>query len=105
MSGTSADGIDAVAARIAWSSKLPRVELREHKAVPFTEHQREQILRAVSGAATVPELALLHGTLGDLYAEGAMGLARGRGAAVIGLHGQTVAHLPASRVPLQIAGA
>src|SRR5688500_14571242 len=74
MSGTSADGIDAVAVRISWSTELPRVELREHKAVPFTEHQREQILRAVSGAATVPELAMLHGTLGDLYAEVAMGL-------------------------------
>lgn len=105
MSGTSADGIDAVAARISWSSDLPRVELREHVAVPFTEHQREGILRAVGGVASVPELAMLHGTLGDLYAEVTMGLVKRHGADVIGLHGQTVAHLPASRVTLQIGDA
>lgn len=105
MSGTSADGIDAVAASLSWTGAVPKVELLEHVAVPFTEDQRERILRAVSGVATVPELAMLHGTLGDLYAEVAMGLAKSHGADVIGLHGQTVAHLPASRVTLQIGDA
>jgi anhydro-N-acetylmuramic acid kinase len=105
MSGTSADGIDAVAATVSWTGDTPRVDLHEHVAVPFTADLREQILRAVSGVATVPELAMLHGTLGDLYAEVAMGLAKSHGADVIGLHGQTVAHLPASRVTLQIGDA
>lgn len=105
MSGTSADGMDAVAATISWTTDPPRVDLREHVAVPFTDDQRERILRAVSGVATVPELAMLHGTLGDLYAEVAMGLQNSNGADVIGLHGQTVAHLPASRVTLQIGDA
>jgi anhydro-N-acetylmuramic acid kinase len=105
MSGTSADGIDAVAASVSWTADPPRVELHEHVAVPFTADQRERILRAVSGVATVPELAMLHGALGDLYAEAAMGLVKSHGADVIGLHGQTVAHLPASRVTLQIGDA
>ncbi|OGO67604.1 MAG: anhydro-N-acetylmuramic acid kinase [Chloroflexi bacterium RIFCSPLOWO2_02_FULL_71_16] len=105
MSGTSADGIDAVSATVSWTSGAPRVELHEHRAVPFTADLREQVLRAVTGVANVPELAMLHGTLGDLYAEVAMGLVQGRGADVIGLHGQTVAHLPASRVTLQIGDA
>jgi anhydro-N-acetylmuramic acid kinase len=106
MSGTSADGIDAVLASVTWTANTPRVELRAHVAVPFTPDQRERVLRAVNGVANVPELAMLHGTLGDLYAEVALGLVKAPGGAdVIGLHGQTVAHLPASRVTLQIGDA
>lgn len=104
MSGTSVDGVNAVLASLEWTDgPRPRVGIRAHRHVPFSRELRERIFRAVSGEANVPDLALLHADLGTVYAEVVEAMIREHGpAGVIGLHGQTVAHLPGSGVTLQI---
>lgn len=106
MSGTSIDGVNAALARVRWEASGPKVELVAHVHEPFGPDLRERLWNAVSGRANTPDLALLHAELGDLYAQVVKRVARENGRpTVIGLHGQTVAHLPASRVTLQIGDA
>jgi anhydro-N-acetylmuramic acid kinase len=56
---------------------------------------------------TAADLARLHGALGDAYADAALALAATapRRPTVIGVHGQTVSHLPDERVTFRIGDA
>ncbi|NSW56597.1 MAG: anhydro-N-acetylmuramic acid kinase [Armatimonadetes bacterium] len=99
MSGTSTDGVDAAAVRIAGAAHIPRIELLAFVTVPYRDADRAELLRCASGEITVAELARLNFTLGGLMADAAVTVmqAAGLGAAevlAIGSHGHTVAHLP-----------
>lgn len=105
MSGTSADGIDA--ALIAVDEAGLVSDAIAHRHTLFPPELRERVLAAAAGSptrSTAREIALLHAELGDRYADAAAAMAATAGArpSVIGLHGQTVAHLPAQRATLQI---
>lgn len=103
MSGTSIDGISAAVARIEWRGDRAQVDPVAHRHSTFADDLRERLWSAVSGRANAPDLAVLHAELGELYSAAVLELVQGHGpAAVIGLHGQTVAHLPGSRVTFQI---
>ena len=107
MSGTSGDGVDATLIRVGWrEGDTPAVELIRHKHTPFLPALRDRILAAGEGRPlSAAELARLHADLGEAYAAAAVGVAQGDEPIVIGVHGQTVAHLPAERVTLQIGDA
>jgi anhydro-N-acetylmuramic acid kinase len=108
MSGTSADGIDA--ALIDISSDGDRnvsVAAVAHRAVRFPDEIRSRILALGAGEAmSAADVARLHARLGEMYADAALSLIQGeRRPVVIGLHGQTVSHLPAEKATLQIGDA
>lgn len=109
MSGTSGDGIDAALIEIdpAADGRVSVATLA-HQAVRFPEDIRSRILSLGAGEpAPAAEVARLHVALAELYAEAAQTLISRspRRPMVIGLHGQTVSHLPGERVTLQIGDA
>jgi anhydro-N-acetylmuramic acid kinase len=100
MSGTSADGIDAALLEIIPGTRQPELRLLHFEIVPFASELRERILRvtdAESGATA--EICRLNVLLGELFAKAAALVSRRAGiplrkVALIGSHGQTVAHYP-----------
>lgn len=106
MSGTSGDGVDAALVELI-DGPHPRVTLRAHRHRPFPESTRDAVLRAGSGASlTAAGIAELHAALGDAYAAAALEVMAGSPRpSVIGVHGQTIAHLPARAATLQIGDA
>lgn len=109
MSGTSADGVDAALVEIRWrDGSRPSVDLVAHLRVPYERELRERVLDAAAARpATAADLARLHAALGDAYADAATAIAADAPAkpAAIGVHGQTVAHLPGERATFQLGDA
>lgn len=104
MSGTSGDGIDAALIEVD-DGDPPAVRVAAHRHTAFGDDLRQRILAVGAGApVSAHDLARLHGALGDAYSDAAVAIARGSPTrpCVIGVHGQTVAHLPRERVTLQI---
>jgi anhydro-N-acetylmuramic acid kinase len=111
MSGTSADGIDAVVAEIAGSGRRLRARVLAHTHQAFPATLRQHILHAALHG-TVAEICELNFVLGKRFARAALEAARRakcepRDIAAIGSHGQTIHHLPNARTPstLQIGEA
>lgn len=105
MSGTSADGIDAVLLELpgwplpgeggtppALSGPAPRARILEHRFTPFDDNLRQAVLSAARDETTTSDIAQLHFRLGDALATAAADLAPG--ADLIASHGQTVYHIP-----------
>lgn len=99
MSGTSADGVDAVLAEFE-SGQYAGLKGVYH--LDFPSSLRERLLslgRSESQALTVREFAQLDVAVGESFADAAMGLMRTVGIAsadisAIGSHGQTIFHDP-----------
>lgn len=107
MSGTSGDGIDTAMVEVG-DGDPPTFAVLAREHTGFTDGLRERILAAGAGATmTARDLARLHAALGDAYASAAERLitSGGRRPTVIGLHGQTIAHLPSEKATLQIGDA
>lgn len=102
MSGTSADGVDAVV--VAFDGE--RCRERGHVHVAFEPSLRQRVL-AVAHGATLADAAALDVRLADVYAQAVdtllqqTGLSRDRIRA-IGCHGQTVLHRPEGATPTSI---
>ena len=98
MSGTSADGIDAVLTRITGSGLSTKVEQLGFYFQPFDAATRQAILDICGGSSGVTrEICLLGTHLGKLYAEAVRELLKQTGTKkvdLIGNHGQTVYHIP-----------
>ena len=105
MSGTSADGIDAVLTELpGWpelgaagrppelAGPLPRVRVLEHVFTPYTDELRAEVLAAGRNEARTGDLTQLHYRLGAVLAAAAAPLAGS--ADLIACHGQTVHHIP-----------
>jgi anhydro-N-acetylmuramic acid kinase len=110
MSGTSADGMDAAAVDIRFddAGSRPKIRFVAHVARDHPDGLRYRILAAGSGVPLpAHDIAILHADLGDAYASIAREIvtAGGREAAVVALHGQTIAHFPAEHATLQIGDA
>jgi anhydro-N-acetylmuramic acid kinase len=108
MSGTSGDGVDAALVEVDDAGRVTDALAHHHD--PFPRELRERVLAAAAGSPTrhsAREIALLHADLGERYAEIASEMigTAGRRPSVIGVHGQTIAHLPAQRATLQIGDA
>ena len=111
MSGTSADGIDAVVAEIAGSGRQLRTRVLAHTHQPFSPAMRRRILHLCLHG-TVAEICELNFALGEHFARAALAAIRRAkrkpgDIAAIGSHGQTIHHLPNARTPstLQIGEA
>ena len=98
MSGTSADGIDAVLTRITGSGLSTEVEQLGFAFLPFDDITRQAVLQVCGGkAGGARELCLLSTHLGKLYTEAVRQLLQSTGTEqvdLIGCHGQTVYHIP-----------
>jgi anhydro-N-acetylmuramic acid kinase len=103
MSGTSADGIDAVVARISGTGQSIKAELVAHHQQPFTAALRKHILH-VCLHGKVAEICELNFLLGEHFAAAALKVIRKAGLHsnqidAIGSHGQTIHHLPRAKTP------
>ena len=98
MSGTSADGIDAVLTRITGSGLSTSVEQLGFYFLPFDAATRRAILASCGGEqGGTREVCLLSTHLGRLYAQAVRELLKSTGTErvdLIGCHGQTVYHIP-----------
>lgn len=100
MSGTSADGIDAVLAEIYGHGTATRVKQRDFVFIPFAPEVRAEILRLASGgSAAAADFCRMNFLLGELYCEAGRELCRHAGVSkadidLIGNHGQTFWHIP-----------
>jgi len=97
MSGTSADGIDAVLLAVPDAGPMA---IRSHHFLPYPDALRRALLDFGSEDHRISarDMAALDGRVGLLYAEAARGLMQQSTDAaqveVIGMHGQTVCHTP-----------
>ena len=98
MSGTSADGVDAVLTRITGFGLSTKVEQLGFYFQPFDSVTRKAILEMCNGdVGGTREVCLLSTHLGKLYAQAVRGLLEKTGVEkvdLIGNHGQTVYHIP-----------
>lgn len=103
MSGTSADGIDAVVAEISGGGRGLRANLIAHVHQSFSPAFRRRVLAACLHG-TVAEICELNFLLGEHFARAALAVVQRAGLkpaqiTAIGSHGQTVHHLPNAKSP------
>ncbi|MHB1565622.1 MAG: anhydro-N-acetylmuramic acid kinase [Acidiferrobacter sp.] len=105
MSGTSADGVDAV---VAHFTTPPRVQLLAHHHAPYPATLRARILALmIPGADEIDRMGALEVELAERFAQAALaacdqaGLRRSAVVA-IGSHGQTVRHRPDTPTPFTL---
>jgi anhydro-N-acetylmuramic acid kinase len=100
MSGTSADGVDAVVVRLAGAPPALTWEVLGHTHVPHPPALRERIFAAFRPeTGTVDRLCRLNFALGRAFGEAALQALDAAGVprtqvALIGSHGQTLWHVP-----------
>ena len=98
MSGTSADGVDAVLTRISGYGLSTKVEQLGFYFLPFDSRTRQAILDLCSGeTGGTRDVCLLSTHLGRLYAQAVEKLLEETNTPqvdLIGCHGQTVYHIP-----------
>jgi anhydro-N-acetylmuramic acid kinase len=92
MSGTSADGVDAVMIELESVSRRHEPKVIGHAHRPFPKALRGDLVRA--GELGVGRVAELHFALSDIYAKTVRSMPGWRRADVCGMHGQTIWHAP-----------
>ena len=98
MSGTSADGVDAVLAEFKGSSRQPRWSLLQHQFIPYPATLQERIVRAGQGDPLAAEDWLeLSESITEVQARAAEACDPAASAALVGCHGQTMWHRPPSQ--------
>lgn len=102
MSGTSVDGIDAVLVEITGTQTDLKIELLNGFTYPYSTEVRSHILAVAQGASlSLQELAELDEAIAREFAQAAIEINAGYPAAkIIGSHGQTVYHRPATKEKL-----
>jgi len=108
MSGTSADGVDAALIEVdpqGFQGGRPFRRLLGHRALPYPEALKAQVLAAAANQGDPASLCVLQRRLGDHHAEAAAALCAELGLRpdLAALHGQTVQHHPADGASLQLA--
>lgn len=93
MSGTSADGVDAVTVELDPGTPGSAM-LLDHRHSPFAPALQNEL--SDPSSLSVARLSELHALLPTLYAEAVFGLDRLGEAQVCGCHGQTIFHAPPS---------
>ena len=95
MSGTSADGVDAVLAQFSGRSATPRWRLLRSVSCPYPSDLRKRILAIAQGeAAPAGDLLELAEAITEQQAKAADSCDPERQACLIGCHGQTIWHRP-----------
>lgn len=100
-SGTSADGVDAVACEISGRGINMKVRVIGHEAVGYSPSLRQSLLAAMAPAqARTEDICRLHAAVGQAFAHAArraMGRFGLKRIDLVGSHGQTICHLPPGR--------
>jgi anhydro-N-acetylmuramic acid kinase len=102
ISGTSVDGIDVAIARIDGHAQEAQIELLAFATVPYPDPVRAELLRLYDDQEdAVARICALNVVVGESFADAAAAVLGEAGIdpatiAVIGSHGQTVWHQPAS---------
>ncbi|MFN6481638.1 MULTISPECIES: anhydro-N-acetylmuramic acid kinase [unclassified Nostoc] len=98
ISGTSVDGIDAALVEISGTELDLKVELLAGATYPYPAELREKILAVGAGVAiSMAELAEIDDAIAIAFAQAAQNIQIGhQPAIIIGSHGQTVYHRPAT---------
>jgi anhydro-N-acetylmuramic acid kinase len=98
MSGTSVDGIDAALVEIQGTTSDLQVQLIAGETYPYPAALRQQILAVCGGQAiSMEELATLDEAIAHNFAQAALQIQpTGQQAVLIGSHGQTLFHRPAT---------
>lgn len=100
MSGTSADGIDAVLLRVNGSGTRTSFKQLAFISSPYPHDVREMIIRnSTPNSSSVEEISHLNILLGEFFADAAARVAERAGYRLsdidlMGSHGQTIHHLP-----------
>jgi anhydro-N-acetylmuramic acid kinase len=100
MSGTSADGIDAVLATLQGHGPGMHIQVLAHATYPYPADLREQLLAAsYPDSSSVDLICHLNFAVGECFAAAALAIASAAGLSmaevdVIGSHGQTIYHIP-----------
>jgi len=95
MSGTSADGVDAVLADFRGCPRSPRWRLLDRSFVAYPPGLRQQLIDlSQGGRATAAELLALCEAVTEIQAAAAQACDPHRRAALVGCHGQTLWHRP-----------
>lgn len=103
MSGTSFDGVDAVLTQIQGTQRTLQVDLIAAHHSPYSASlQRTLHTLSTTTSASLDDLAALHGHLPTCYAKSVRRLLDQTDhslsdIALIGMHGQTLAHIPTAR--------
>ena len=95
MSGTSADGVDAVLVELSGSAESPRWKLLQSASLDYPESTRQLILDVGQGDATTASSLLdLSETITQIQASTAFKCDPEGKAQLVGCHGQTIWHRP-----------
>jgi anhydro-N-acetylmuramic acid kinase len=103
ISGTSADGVSAVATEVTGSGLDTGIEILGFRTYPYPSELREVVFELFSPeTSTVDKICEMNFVLGEFFAESATKLVEESGFALgeidlIGSHGQTIHHLPRLR--------
>jgi anhydro-N-acetylmuramic acid kinase len=108
MSGTSADGVDAVLVEVdphGFQGGRPFRGLIAHHHAPYPDGLKHQVVEAASDRLAPSNLCILQRQLGEHHAQAALDLVAhcGRRPLLASLHGQTVQHRPDRGATLQLA--
>ena len=107
MSGTSADGIDAVLVDLWGCGESTRYEVLAFNTTPLPSDLRREVFSLFAEDASLDALCRVNFALGEAFATAALAAVEQaklnpESIDLIGSHGQTVRHLPASGATLQI---
>jgi anhydro-N-acetylmuramic acid kinase len=108
MSGTSMDGVDAVACQIALNSQfsLPDVRFLAHAKTAYPPRLRRALEQAASDTAHTSHLCELEVDVGTIFGKATTTLLSSSTLpappTIIGIHGQTIWHAPRKRATMQI---
>ena len=107
MSGTSADGIDAVLVDLWGCGESTRYEILAFNTTPLPSDLRREVFALFAEDASLDALCRVNFALGEAFATAALAAVEQAKLSpesidLIGSHGQTVRHLPASGATLQI---
>ncbi len=95
MSGTSADGVDAVLAEFSGPPRNPRWTLIRSASSPYPSELRKRIVAIAQGQATpAADLLELAEAITEQQAKAAEACDPDRSASLVGCHGQTIWHRP-----------
>ena len=95
MSGTSADGVDAVLACFSGAEQQPRWQLLNHHHTPYPDDLRGRLIAAGQGAPLpASDWLNLAEAITDVQATAAIAADPQKEAALVGCHGQTLWHRP-----------
>ena len=107
MSGTSLDGVDAVACKIRKKGVAVSIEFLAHEKVTYAPSLRSGLLAVSEGGGGPAEISSLNVKVGEAFARAAKKVIGSKPLTkkkidIIGSHGQTIWHEPKKRATLQI---